>query len=659
MAETSYHQSAFIGGAWGPLSYGRSDLPNYQYALKVCVNGIIVEEGAWARRSGFQFIMPTYGRNAAKLLPFYANFAAAQAGFPSSGVTLNVAIEFTPSVMRFVYLTSPVFTLNQPTVTSSSMSAGVLTLGVSTVANLSVNDNIMVVSSSIDAALIGPFRNRVMRITAIPTGTSLTVKDDVGNAMTGVTSSSNDLVGATVYQILKIATPYTANYIQSLRVVQSSNTQAIVLAEANAPYTLTIDDTVVSFDQTTFTDGPYLDQQGTFADPERGTASAATGTITFIPNDTTFDANDIGRAIRLFSEPPLWTVINTYVDGNTVSYPSGEWWVLRSSSSVTGVRPGTPATIGGVPTTVWFPAPNEGQWAWGTITAQATTSCTIVLETDLNAGNGLTISVFRLGVYKIGEYPTCGLYHEGRLYLGGAIANRFDASSTDGAFIFSPTDLHGFVLDSSAISRTLDTDKTDPIYWFAPDHQGIIAGTMHGEWLIQASVLNDPITPTSIQAHQITEYGCANIEPRRCGMALVYVQTYGRMVMEYLADAFSGKFSAKHLNEQAKHFANTGILEIAYQRETAPVIWCRGGDGSLFGTTYRRVSRFVVEDPKINAWHKQVLGGNYDNLLSRPLTSMCVLPANDGLSDLLYVANTDVNGANGWIEVLRPLYEDG
>jgi hypothetical protein len=180
-----------------------------------------------------------------------------------------------------------------------------------------------------------------------------------------------------------------------------------------------------------------------------------------------------------------------------------------------------------------------------------------------------------------------------------------------------------------------------------------------GEWLIQASVLNDPITPTSMQAHEVTEYGCANIEPRRAGMALVFVQTYGRMAMEYLADAISGKFTGRPLNERAKHYADTGIVEIAYQKETVPVIWARGGDGSLFGCTYRRYSRFVTEDPVVFAWHKQVLGGNYANLLSRPLTGMCVLPADDGLSDLLYVANTDTDGANGWVEVLRPMYEDG
>jgi hypothetical protein len=157
----------------------------------------------------------------------------------------------------------------------------------------------------------------------------------------------------------------------------------------------------------------------------------------------------------------------------------------------------------------------------------------------------------------------------------------------------APTLEDGTVTDANGISYTLQGRDLNEIFWLEPDHNGIMCGTLAGEWLIQASTLSDPITPTSIQAKRVTKYGCANIEPRRTGISLVFIQKFRRRVMEFLADVFTGRYVAPHLNEAAKHLTTNGVSEIGYQEELAPVLWARTGETTSV-TTSTRTARTIA-----------------------------------------------------------------
>ncbi|MGH3512556.1 MAG: hypothetical protein ACRDRB_09780 [Pseudonocardiaceae bacterium] len=663
MPNATSHQSSFIGGEWAPTMMGRSDNPHYRQALTVCVNNIIAEGGAICRRSGAQFLLPTYGRNPAKLLPFYSNFFAGGAGAQSVSVAYNFCCEFTTGGLRFITGTGPVMS-NSSAVTANSFASNTLSVTVASGASFAVGDNVMLVSDSLSAAVFGPWINRVMSVTAKSTN-DLTLKDDLGNVFgSGISSGTNDLAGADLYKIFRLGTPYVAADIQGLRMVQATDNtgtlEAFILAQSQPPYTLLSDNLVLTLTQTVFVDGPYLDQQGTFENPEGGAVSAYTGTVTFTPATSAFTADDVGRQIRLFSQPPAWNIATTYSYGDTVTY-NNQWWRSIATgtyaTSNVGVYPGSTATVSGVPVLVWVPAPTEGQWAWGTIATQSSTTCTIALETDLNSANGTTVSIWRLGVFKAGQYPTCGSYIEGRLLLAGAIPNRVDFSSSNDPLTFSPTDINGNVLSSNAMAEIFNSDENDPILWLTEDREGVIAGTQRGEWLIDDGGTGQGFSPMTVRSRKVTKYGVANVEPRRVGPALALVQTAGRLVFEYLADAFTGKYSGKLLNDWAKHLSTKGIVEIVYQENPVPMLWARDADGNLTACTYRRYSRFITEDPVAKGWHRQVLGGNYASLLARPVTGMCVLPSGPDVTDLLYLATTDINGANGWIEVMRPVFE--
>lgn len=262
------------------------------------------------------------------------------------------------------------------------------------------------------------------------------------------------------------------------------------------------------------------------------------------------------------------------------------------------------------------------------------------------------IRTWRLGLYSdTTGWPTCGTYHEGRLWLSGVIGNRIDASKSNDIFNFAPTGADGTVAGNNAIDYKFNAPDVNTILWMEPDQLGIVCGTAAGEWLIQATALNAPLTPTTIQAHRSMLHKCANIEPRRTGLTLAVVQAYGRTLLEFYHDTYSGKFAAHNLALTAKHLTKSGIAEIAYQQELTPIIWARRTDGRLVGCTYKRETLVSSQPPEFAGWHQHTLGSG------RTVESICTGGNADGSLDALTMVTTDANGTRH-VEKLATQFEE-
>jgi hypothetical protein len=260
------------------------------------------------------------------------------------------------------------------------------------------------------------------------------------------------------------------------------------------------------------------------------------------------------------------------------------------------------------------------------------------------------IATWRLGAYSnTTGWPTCGAYHEGRLWLGGAIPNRWDASVSNGisggTIDFAPTDQNGDVADSNAISYTLNSDSVNPIQWMMPDLQGVIMGTLASEWLVVAPT-SGPITPSNASARRTTNIGSADVEPRRTEHTIMFVKRYARKMMEYFADVFSGKFSAPNIADKAQHITSAGVTELAYTEAVTPIIWGRDADNNLFGTTYKRDTLTTSQGPTYAAWHRHALGSG------RVVESICAGPSVDGELDSLAMVTNDTASNVRHVEVM-------
>ena len=698
MADASSLQTSFLGGEWSQSYQGRADLPAYGTAMNVCLNGIPLEEGAWGRRSGDRFAATTRAGVPGRIIDF--DWSQSQ----------PFSVEFTDGHLRFFSGAGGLVLSNDP--------QGILSISTANPAVVTTpGDNPwitgdMVQFNSTDAsrgANMAILRNRQFSIVVLTANTFQIFDPITGAGIDGSTINFDptDLTNQ-VARVLDLVSPYTGGNWASVKVVQSSQpNQLILLHPTVEPYVLTPGFNpnnplqsgfagtygIFTLAPAVFADGPYLDPvAGSLATP-----SAKTGIITFTitfaayaggttyPAGVTvtssgldyislvdgnvgntpassptywslvgvgsavsqvgFQSTDIGRMIRIFSQPPTWAVGTAYTTGEAVTYNNAYYSAIAGS---TGAQPD-------VSLSDWLPSPADATWSWGRITGIVSqTEVDIQLVgPDLLYTGSKSILVWQLGLYTATGpvYPTCGTYHEGRLWLTGAAVNRFDTSSSNDLFNMAPTGPDGTVADSNGISAIANSEDVETFVWMLPDHTGIIAGSQAGEWLVQASSLGDPITPTNIQIHRQTKFGCADVLPRRANLALLIVHRYGRKILEMVADYFaSGRFFGRNLNERAKHLTPTVIEEITYVQELVPTIWARTGGGSLIGCTYKRESSFASEAPTEYGWHRHSLGSG------RTIESLTSGPSVDGTYDTVGLVTNQTNSSDPHYNIRHVTY---
>jgi hypothetical protein len=421
MANSSVVQGNFLGGEWSDTAQGNWSDPKYKISMNLCLNGFPMAPGAWTRRSGTLELGFTRQAQAGRLYAF--DFEEAQ----------PYNVEMTAGYFRFWNGTAWATTNDSVAVSSFSTA----TPAVATLASAVTwtTGNAVYFTNVSDPWLL----NRAFLATVI-NSTHISLVDEVtGVALNGTQLSATS---ATINRIQEVTTSYTASLIPSVRLIQSED-QAIVVQGSQQPNILTAvpNGTAAStFSLATvqFLDGPYLDYltngaqvtpnalsgivQLTLSFPTYSattsypkgafvTSSSANyeslvdqninqtptssplywqpvNSAAAINNGQGFLPTDVGRLIRLYSEPPLWSSASiSYTSGQVVSYnPSGipgastYWQCTSNNTSSTANFPGAslanwevcaPGAALPLSDGVANPAlvaAGPAQWTWGRIT---------------------------------------------------------------------------------------------------------------------------------------------------------------------------------------------------------------------------------------------------------------------------------------------------
>lgn len=648
MGDASYTQASFLGGEWSPYAQGRTDIPGYKTAMAVSVNGYPVEEGAWVRRPGFKFLFPTRDGNPARRFLF-----AYSTAFP-------YVMEFTDLHLRVSIGDNLV--MDSAAVVASISQADPAVVTTQSPTGWATDDVVQFIATA-GTNTLAPVINRQFVITVLTT-TTFTLQDPItDNPVDGLTLGWDaSTMSAQVSRVLDITTPYAGGSWYNSRIVQF-NKQAVILNPAYPPYTLTLavdSDPTGQFNQFSLLpsgppglenleDGPYFDA----VDGSTVTPSSTSGAITVTfdddvgPNQNVLLAGDVGRLIRFYSTPPVFDVGHAYSAGDHVMYGAGVTPVPYTAVAATAGQ------FPDISPDAWVLDPGAAQWVPGVIVEVLSfNQASVQLIGDLLYAADVT--TWRFGRFGGQEgWPRGGCFHEGRLWL--CMHGEIFSSMVNDPFVFSPTDGPGNVADNNGITYTLEagTQDDNDLLWMHSDLSGIICGSAAGEWLIQASTLTDPLTPTTTQAKRVTKYGCADVTPVKAPLALVFVQKQGKRIMEFLPDVFTGKYLAPNISERGKHLTTAGIEEVAYMETITPIIWVRTTDGQLRGITYRRKSSFPSEDAAIMGWHRHGLGSG------RTVTSSIVVPAAERSVDTLDIVTSDGSARGYWVERSTKQFDTG
>lgn len=663
MGTASFVQNSFLGGEWSPQMQGRFDRPDYRTGLNLCTNIIPIEEGAAPRRSGTRL-----------------------GGVTRSGAygvvrTYNVDqrqpynIELTDGFLRLWQAGASLIT--HPGTAVSGISSADPAEFTSTAHGLTTGDQVLfTLTSATSYAGISQVLGRQLSVTVTGASTFTAVDALTGATIDGSLIDFGALAGLTVFRIFEIETDYAEADLQQIRVVQDG-INATLLHHNYPPQTFVLeeDSNGVFVDATLtdadFYDGPYLDIP---TDGSTLTPSATTLTTTFTASSIAsinggqgFVASDVGRLFRIFSEPEEWDSGTSYPQPGLHVKDAGVYWrsVSENGQTQTGDDgSASPSTDSGVN---WVIDPAGAAWTWGRITAvlgpdsfTGTLHAAVDYPDNIAGGPPLYTTpckAWQLGAYCEEEgYPANGAYHQGRIWLGGAIKNRFDASVSNDFGVndyvnFAPTGKDGTVADNNGIAGTLNASEIENFLWMLPDEQGILAGTQGGEWVIASSAITEPITPTSIQTREATRYGSLNQQAIKVGRATIFAHRDTRKVYEYMANYFTQKFVADNLSLKAKHLTKGKVAEIAYMRELTPVIWVRLEDGGLIGCTYKHDD--PIQPLEFAAWHRHELG------TGRNVISIQGGPANGGETDTLSMVTQDPTTGYAYVEFLQTIWDDG
>jgi hypothetical protein len=413
MAGASNVQTDFRGGIWSQPAQGRMDDPRYQTALNECLNGLPLEDGLWTRRPMFRSLGGTHLNLPAKLLPLSIN------SNPSH------SIEVTDGYFRF-YEGGRLITNGDGVVIAAAASGGVFTLDDEREDWVEGTTVIFQVENAggNDLTDFQDLINKTWLVTTVA-GNDITITDpktnlDYSGAIDDLTAFT-DLV-LTARSIVVAENDYVDDDYLDARIVQTDKHAYIVHGSKKYPPWLikhlhSEDGVEITVEEAEFQDGPYLDPpEGVTAEVDgkdgivnvrfghepwddehaynRGNVVGYDGQVyrsltianlnnqpdsspsdwelidalEWVNDGRGFLPGDIGRHIRLFSEPPLWDEETNYAEREVVTYNNSYYRCIQAVSAdayedgkITGSSPTNN-------TETWVSESGATSWVWGIIT---------------------------------------------------------------------------------------------------------------------------------------------------------------------------------------------------------------------------------------------------------------------------------------------------
>lgn len=194
-------------------------------------------------------------------------------------------------------------------------------------------------------------------------------------------------------------------------------------------------------------------------------------------------------------------------------------------------------------------------------------------------------------------YPRCGTFYQQRLVAAGTPAQPQTVwGSTTGAYF----DFTIGPLDSDAFEYTLASDSVNPILALSASSI-LVALTPAGEFAIKGGI-EKPVTPTNIQVDSQTNFGTAPVRPVRYGKFIGFVQRAGLKFRAFIYDQTYNTYDAPDITFLSEHVSKSGFIQLAYQQEPTPTVWCRRNDGVVATLT-------ASESTTTNAWARQLMTG--------------------------------------------------
>ena len=174
--------------------------------------------------------------------------------------------------------------------------------------------------------------------------------------------------------------------------------------------------------------------------------------------------------------------------------------------------------------------------------------------------------------------------------------------------------------------------KVDHIEWLAGNVEFLLCGTFGGITKVTGDGINEPITPTSINAKPVTGEGVADISPIPQGNILLYAQRGGLTIRSFEFDILADNFISVDRNLVSDHITESGIKQLAFQNGRPDALWAVRNVGKFLGNSFNAKEY-------VSGWHNHILGETDVNVLT-----VAVIPQPNSFDQIWVGVERTING---------------
>jgi hypothetical protein len=483
-----------------------------------------------------------------------------------------------------------------------------------------------------------------------------------------------------------VTTPFSADEVDKFTYTQSNDVM-VICVESQPPYQIKrASDSAWTCSPYPFTYAPQR-ENGYAPTGRTFTMSALSGSVTVTASVATFLAADVGRQITAGTGLAEITAIGgggttatvtTVTAFDVLFYDSTTVKVTLQDSPFTNVTisPSSTPVVGAsititTPIDCWrssdvgsYVVMNSGSAKITGYTSATDVSATVVsamTNADVAYPGGWSI---KTPFWKAGNYPSCVVFHEGRLILAGSpsFPQTLWLSTVSGFADFTEgTD------PDDAMMRELNADRRDQIRHLVSSRT-LLAFSYNTEYSIAGSG-NTSITPLTITAKAQSTYGSDKCLPEVIGGEVVFVQRAGSRIRGTAYAFEADQYVASDITELHDRITSAGVKEIIYAQEPYQTVWAVLNDGTACSFTYSK-------QQAVTGFVRHSFPGDVVSMASVPVTSrddtyavidrngvkmLCVFE--DGLClDLAGTASGSgiTSGTFAWLanETVKPIFDD-
>lgn len=204
---------------------------------------------------------------------------------------------------------------------------------------------------------------------------------------------------------------------------------------------------------------------------------------------------------------------------------------------------------------------------------------------------------------KVNGHPRALCLHQQRLWFGGT---RKDPSTIWGS---QTSDYENFLAgtdDDEAPIYTLAGIELNAIQWLV-SQGALLVGTSGGEWRLRSSSDQKPLTPTTVDADQQSEWGSEYVQALAVNDAVLFVERKGKILREIGYQLDRDKWVSANMTQLSEHVTQGRIVNIARQKDPISTVWVVCADGTLSAMTYDREQNVI-------GWHRHPTQGAVESV---------------------------------------------